>query len=366
MITSEKLLSGDAVWIYGSGTFANQVATRARDLGLEILGFCDHINLGKVASDSFQKFTVADYSLVLKGAVKPNVIIGVCNLFGDLHKIVSSILSTSPEAVVISPVEFNNILISRGFDSISNYWMPTLPQEIEGSRAQLEQFRKILCDSKSQELFDSILRYRTTGKLEDLNEPEPFEFLYLPPDLKTPPTQLNMVDLGACRGENLELFLQSNRIFRESIFLEPDPGNAEYLRQKIEALGLSSIPVLNIAGWSSKTTLKFRATADGSSGFSEGGTLEVMAIDIDSLTKNVEVNYIKMDIEGAELEALIGAKRTIVERLPHLAISIYHKPADLWELGLWIHGVCGEKYRYYIRNYGHQTFDTVLYAIPNV
>ena len=71
-----------------------------------------------------------------------------------------------------------------------------------------------------------------------------------------------------------------------------------------------------------------------------------------------------MDIEGAEFEALISARKTIIENLPHLAISIYHKPADLWELGLWIHALCGDKYSYHIRNYGHQTFDTVLYAIP--
>lgn len=365
MIQSEKLFSGDAVWIYGSGTFASQVAAKAADLGLEILGFCDHINFGKVIPGSFQEFTVADYSLTLKGLVKPTIIIGVCNLYGDLHKIASSVLSASPEAVVISPVEFNNILVSRGLDSINNYWMPTSPQEIEDSQDQIEEFREILCDLKSQELFDAILRYRSTGKLADLNVPEPYEFLYLPPDLKTPPAHLSMVDLGACRGENLELFLRSNRNFGESIFLEPDPENADYLKEKIEGLGLSSIYVMNLAGWSSKTTLKFRASADGSSGFSEGGSLDVDAIDIDSLAKGFKVNYIKMDIEGAELEALIGAKQTIIEQLPHLAISIYHKPADLWELGLWIHSVCGNQYSYYIRNYGHQTFDTVLYAIPN-
>ena len=365
MIQSEKLLSGDPVWIYGSGTFASQVAARSLDLGLEILGFCDHINFGKVVPDSFQEFTVTDYLLALKGPVKPTIIIGVCNLYGDLHKIERFVLSIAPDAVVISPVEFNNILISRGFDSINNYWMPTLAQEIGSSQDQIEQFREILCDLRSQELFDSILRYRTTGKLKDLNVPEPFEFLYLPPDLKTPPAQLSMVDLGACRGENLELFLQSNRNFGESIFLEPDPENADFLKRKIERLGLSSISVMNLAGWSSKTTLKFRATADGSSGFSEGGSLDVDAVDIDSLATGFKVNYIKMDIEGAELEALIGAKQTIIERLPHLAISIYHKPADLWKLGLWIHSVCGNQYSYYIRNYGHQTFDTVLYAIPN-
>ena len=365
MIQGEKILIGDAAWIYGSGPFASQVAAKAIGFGIDILGFCDHINLGKVVSDSFQEFTVTEYSLALKELVKPNIIIGVCNLYGDLHKIVNSVLSTSPEAIVITPVEFNNILISRGLDSIHNYWMPTLPHGIKNSQEQIEQFRDILSDFKSKELFDSILRYRVGGELEDLNEPEPFEFLYLPPDLKTPPLQLTMVDLGACKGENLELFLQSGRKFGKSIFLEPDPGNADFLKQKIDNLGLSSVTVLNLAGWSSKTTLKFRATADGSSGFSESGSLDVIAIDTDSLAEGIEVNYIKMDIEGAELEALIGAKQTILERLPHLAISIYHKPADLWELGLWIYSICGNKYSYHIRNYGHQTFDTVLYAIPN-
>ena len=366
MTQIEKLRSGDAIWIYGSGTFASQIAVKSVDLGLEILGFCDHINFGKVISDSFEHLPVSEYSSALKGLGRPIVVIGVCNLYGDIRKITGSVLNICPEAIVFSPVEFNNILISRGFESINNYWLPTLPQEIEKSHDQIERFREILSDVRSQELFDSIIQYRITGKIEDLNEPEPLEFLYLPPDLNTPPAQLSMVDLGACRGENLEFFLESNREFSESIFLEPDPENADYLRQKIERLGLSSISVLNLAGWSSKATLKFRATADGSSGYSEGGDLEVSATDTDSLTKDSEVNYIKMDIEGAELEALIGAKQTIIKQLPHLAISIYHKPADLWELGLWIYSVSGNQYSYHIRNYGYQTFDTVLYAIPKV
>ena len=290
MIRIEKLRSGDSIWIYGSGTFAGQVAVKSIDLGLDILGFCDHMNSGKVVSELFEKLMVSEYSSALKGVDKPIVIIGVCNLYGDLRKIANSIFSICPDAVVITPVEFNKILISRGYKAISNYWMPTLPEEIEKFRDQIDQFRKILSDTKSRDLFDSILRYRVDGKLEDLNDPEPLELLYLPPDLRTPPALLNMLDLGACRGENLELFLKSTRKFLKSIFLEPDPENAEYLKQKIEGLGLSSISVLNLAGWSSKTILKFRAAADGSSGFSEVGDIEVSATDIDSLTRDTEVN----------------------------------------------------------------------------
>ena len=71
-----------------------------------------------------------------------------------------------------------------------------------------------------------------------------------------------------------------------------------------------------------------------------------------------------MDIEGAELDALKGGEKVIKRDLPHLAISIYHKPSDLWEIGLYLFSIHGNNYKYHIRNYGHQTFDTVLYAIP--
>ena len=73
-----------------------------------------------------------------------------------------------------------------------------------------------------------------------------------------------------------------------------------------------------------------------------------------------------MDIEGSELDALKGGEKIIKRDLPHLAISIYHKPSDLWEIGLYLFSIHGNKYKYYIRNYGHQTFDTVLYAIPAI
>ncbi len=71
---------------------------------------------------------------------------------------------------------------------------------------------------------------------------------------------------------------------------------------------------------------------------------------------------IKMDIEGAELEALKGAKKTIQRDKPKLAICIYHKTEDLWEIPLYIKELVSE-YCLYIR---HQTFgtgDTVLYAV---
>jgi hypothetical protein len=137
------------------------------------------------------------------------------------------------------------------------------------------------------------------------------------------------------------------------------------LEATLSNLGLDNIFIVPSAIWSGVEELSFSNLGDGSSGLSEKATTKVQAIDIDSfLMERDEINFIKMDIEGAEKQAILGAQNTIVSSLPHLAISVYHKPCDLWELGLLIESIAPTRYNYHLRMYGHQTFDTILYAIP--
>jgi hypothetical protein len=73
--------------------------------------------------------------------------------------------------------------------------------------------------------------------------------------------------------------------------------------------------------------------------------------------------FIKMDIEGAESVALTGAGTGIRHGRPVLAISAYHKQADLWELPRQVHDMAPD-HRLYLRPHAGEGFDTVLYAIP--
>jgi hypothetical protein len=70
---------------------------------------------------------------------------------------------------------------------------------------------------------------------------------------------------------------------------------------------------------------------------------------------------ITMDIEGVELQALMGAEKTIRRSSPDLGICVYHAANQIWEIPLYINSL-GLGYKFYLRNYTSFSQETVLYA----
>ena len=95
---------------------------------------------------------------------------------------------------------------------------------------------------------------------------------------------------------------------------------------------------------------------------------EVYTTTIDDLIKEreiVKIDFIKMDIEGAELQALEGARETITKFRPKLAISIYHNPEDFGNIPTFIDSL-GLDYRFYLGHYSLFREETVLYGVPSL
>ena len=92
---------------------------------------------------------------------------------------------------------------------------------------------------------------------------------------------------------------------------------------------------------------------------SSGKRVEVVRLD-DAVDDGV--TYIKMDIEGAELNALAGCQETIRTNRPKLAICVYHRPSDYFEIPRLIH-LMRPDYRLYLRQHSPFNIDTVLYAV---
>ena len=89
--------------------------------------------------------------------------------------------------------------------------------------------------------------------------------------------------------------------------------------------------------------------------------IRTAAID-DIVDKNDRVTFIKMDVEGAELESLKGARKLIKRDCPKLAVCIYHRPEDMITLPLYIKSLVPE-YKLYLRSYSNSDNEMVLYAV---
>lgn len=75
-------------------------------------------------------------------------------------------------------------------------------------------------------------------------------------------------------------------------------------------------------------------------------------------------DFLKMDIEGAELPTLRGAAELLRASRPILAISIYHTLDDVVDIPLWLNDLLTD-YRFFVRHHSHYIGETVLYGIPN-
>lgn len=111
-----------------------------------------------------------------------------------------------------------------------------------------------------------------------------------------------------------------------------------------------------------ENTIKCFQSGNGiNSLISDYGTDKIKLIKLDDFISE-NVTFIKMDIEGAEMPALEGCKKTIEKYKPKLAICVYHKVDDLWKIPLFIKKLNPE-YKLYLRHYSSTFAETVCYAI---
>lgn len=189
---------------------------------------------------------------------------------------------------------------------------------------------------------------------------------YFNPDFMTFENEEVFVDAG-CYDLSSSIRLKAHcKTLKRVYAFEPDANN--YVKCKKSADKYFRDGIVKMIGkgtWSKNKTIRFHAFADGSSRITEDGgiNVEVVALD-DIIAPDEKVTFIKMDVEGAELESLKGAERTIRRCRPKLAVCIYHKHEDMYEIPLYIKELVPE-YRLYVRHHSNSASETVLYAMPS-
>lgn len=113
--------------------------------------------------------------------------------------------------------------------------------------------------------------------------------------------------------------------------------------------------------WDKSETLNFKMQGNSCSLVCGNGGEAIEVDSIDNVIKE-PVTFIKMDIEGSEYKALLGAKNMIMKHKPKLAISIYHKTEDIWEIPYLIYQF-NPLYKFYLKHYSLSDNETILYAL---
>lgn len=188
---------------------------------------------------------------------------------------------------------------------------------------------------------------------------------YFDPDIITFGKEEVFVDAGSYNLEtSIRLAKYCNSLKKVYAF-EPDASNFVKCLDRKPELEDTTVELFPYGTWSKSKTLRFHATADSGAHFRNNGEACVEVMPIDEAVAGKErtgITFIKMDVEGSELESLKGAKNTILKDKPKLAICIYHKPEDLVEIPMYIKKLVPE-YKLYIRHYASNEWETVLYAV---
>jgi FkbM family methyltransferase len=226
----------------------------------------------------------------------------------------------------------------------------------------IEQYKKLIGtfeDETSAVHLDSILGFRLTGDTRALFGSIDWN-VYAPDDLFTFRNDEVYVDGGAFDGDSIRIFIERVRgAFERVIGFEPDPETFERLKRNFA--GDSRIEPIAKGLYGRTDSLSFVADASRGAGIHAQGDLTIQVTSLDDVLDGDRVSFIKMNIEGAELEALEGARKSIAKWGPRLAISAYHRPEHLWQVPLLMKSL-RQTYRIALRQHDLGVIETVAYA----
>jgi FkbM family methyltransferase len=226
----------------------------------------------------------------------------------------------------------------------------------------------VLADDKSRQVFCEQLRWRVLLDSEDMKRPSPTEETYFAPDLILRNVEETFVDCGAFDGDSIRQFLALNtNQFRRIFALEPDGMNRNRLRawlaQVPDAIA-DRVTILPYAVGDKRQRVQFSEgnfVASRIAGADPEGTTE--CVPLDEIMANHEPTFIKMDVEGAEPQAIRGARGILNAHRPVLAACVYHKSQHLWEIPALIRDI-SPHHQIFLRRYAEDCWELVCYAVP--
>jgi hypothetical protein len=327
------------IYIYGCGSVGKDLYRALVKQGEHVIGFIDQAAKPGDAWCGIPIFLPTDPTLRKEN----EVVIGLFNKDTFEPDVVKSLQRLGFQKIR----GFLSVYHQDLYDEIGErFWLSRYTPIPYDTRAKaLELFK----EEKSRDLFSKIIQFRDTLNHKVL---PPIETCpqYFAPDLPPLKEPVRYIDCGACDGDTIRDLAKTGTRVEKVLAFEPDGKMWDRLIDMEFPFPVEKSCAI-LSGDLGRVTFDT----------SRGKILEGEGFPLD--LADFEPTFIKMDIEGSEIDALWGAREMLKKHRPQLAISIYHRPAHLWQVPLLIDELCGPG-EHYLRLYGHNGLDLVDHFYP--
>ena len=370
-----KSREGRPILLYGMGNGADKILAVCESYGIPVADF--FASDGFVRGHSFHGKVVLSFSRACEkyGAENMTVLLSFASSRPEVLETIERVAGACELYIPDVPVCGTDLFNAEFY---------------EANRAEIAAARALFADDESRRVYDGILEYKLTGRMDILRSTESS-----PDDayrnILHAEEFLTAADLGAYNGDSIRDLRRYAPSLRSVIALEPDRRNFRKLTDYATALREAGDPCavhsIQAGAWSHTATLTFHGSGNRNAGLADtptpsagsilpstadtpyfGKTSEVPVTALDTvlpafLGANTRLDYIKYDVEGAETEALLGSREVIRRDTPALLVSAYHRSADLFRLPLLVRDL-NPAYKLYLRRMpGVPAWDINLYAV---
>jgi FkbM family methyltransferase len=271
------------------------------------------------------------------------------------------------------PKTVHHLLTSAGHAQVGNYYHLNLCEpvhfpvpfwqhnvaDIQENAAKYALLHNFLADDLSRNTLQDLLHFRYTNDYLSGALTYRLHEQYWEPFIQMDRIS-SFVDGGSFDGRTALQFIERQPAYSQVHVFEPFPQSLANARHTLQ--GKVNVHFHPYALLDTRKTLRFTSDAGSANGLDPNGDIRVQTCSLDEALGDTPIGMIKLDIEGAEPEALIGARHLVERHRPILAVCVYHHQSHFWRIPEQILGWRPD-YRVFLRHYTEGVYESVMYFI---
>jgi FkbM family methyltransferase len=340
-----NLKSDNKIYLIGTNKYGLSLANFLNNRNLKIKGFIN---------DFSSQVEYSEYNLFKSVSIKSTDIIINCVVEGRTIDVNNHIKLLN----VKSTCDYFALQLANKNDLLEIDFLDNTQSILDNQIDYLEIYN-LFYDEQSKLEFEAINNFRLNRdikylrdfkfRLEEQYFEEFIDFNKL----------YSFVDGGSFDGATTEEFMKKQPLYSNVYVFEPSLNSFNLLKNKF--IGNSKIELFNKGLWNIETTLYFNSSLGSASKIEINGKEKIETMIFDSIIDN-KIDFIKLDIEGAEMEAIEGALNTIKKNKPTMAVCVYHNQSDFISIPKTLKAIHPD-YKILLRHYTQGVFETVMYFI---